>query len=470
MSQKTLLFVHLILFCLLSIIAVFTPGTGGGGDSLAHFFISEISWFKKEFFFHHWGKPFFILFSSGFAQLGFIGIKIFNVLCGTLSSYVSFLVAKKLNLKLSWFIPFIAFTSPVYYVYLLSGYTEPFSALICISSVWLLLTERNAAGFILCSFLPFCRSEAQIFLFFFGVYAVLNHKWRYLPLLLVGSLAYSLLGRWLYFDSFLWIFDIPYKSGPSPYGSGPWWHYINRFYHMLALPGLLLLLLGLIQFVRKLFIQPKFWQKEALLIHAMFLSLVIAHSVVWALGIYASAGLERVLIVVFPFAWIIMLDGLSFITEVLPFRAPLKVMRFFAVFFFLIQIKIMYSNPTARFYRNTVTQLSPEDELLRSQVVPYIKTHYPDISLFIVEKPYLAVCLGINPMDGRYRGDWDVLHQSPIQLPKKKALFIWDNHFPLPQYNASLELAQMHPQLKEVKQFTSENDWQFVLFEYTEAD
>lgn len=466
MNRKSILIIHLVLFIFFALVAVFTPGTGGGGDSLAHYFISEYSWTNPRFFFKHWGKPFFIFFSSGFAQFGFVGIKVFNVLCATLASYITCLVANKLNKKPVWLIPFIAFSAPGLYVYVMSGLTEPFSALVCILSVHLLLQNKISLGFILASFLPFCRSEAQLFLILFAAYGILNGKWKHLPFLLSGYIVYAIIGKLSYFDSFFWIFDIPYKAGPSPYGSGPWFHYGARLYAMLAWPSFILLCLGFIKAGIRIYTQKLFWRTEALLIQAMALSLIIAHSYVWAKGIYASAGLERVLVVVFPFIWIIILDGFILLNDLIS-RFSKKWIPSLVYLFIVGQILVNYKSPVSGYYRSLVTKIGIEDILLRDEVAPFIEANYPNVECFIVEKPYLALMLGINPMDARVRGDWNVINADTIKLPQNEALFIWDNHYPLPQYGASLEIAQKHPQLKQVKEFRTATDWHFVIFEYT---
>ena len=369
MTKKIVLLIHLAIFIALCFLAILTPGTGGGGDSLAHYFISQNSWYDTYSMFRHWGKPFFVFFSSPFAQFGFVGIKIFNVLCGTLASYITFLVASKLNKNTSWFIPIIAFSAPGLYVYLMSGLTEPFSALVCISSVYLLLTNKTAWGLILASFLPFCRSEAQLFLFLFAGYALLNNKWKYLPLLLTGYITYSIIGRLVHFDSFMWIFDIPYKSGKSPYGSGPWYHYIVRLMYMLATPAYLLFGLGLIKMCIRIFKEKKFWRGEFLLVHAMAIGLITAHSIVWALGVYASAGLERVMVVVFPFLWLIMLDGLNLFKDIL--SRIYKPLAFALPIIFIIgQYVFMQRSPHAHYYKGIATKLSVEDKFLKDTVSP----------------------------------------------------------------------------------------------------
>src|SRR6202008_2844708 len=67
------------------------------GDGIMHFFISEAAWEDPLLLLDHWGKPLFILLSSPFAQFGFNGIIIFQLLVYCLSCILSFAILKKLN-------------------------------------------------------------------------------------------------------------------------------------------------------------------------------------------------------------------------------------------------------------------------------------------------------------------------------------------------------------------------------------
>ena len=67
----------------------------------------------------------------------------------------------------------------------------------------------------------------------------------------------------------------------------------------------------------KYYLKNQEWKKEPWLIHGLFFSLLVGHSVVWTLGIYGSAGLERTLITVFPLLWLIILDGILFSKQII---------------------------------------------------------------------------------------------------------------------------------------------------------
>src|SRR6266550_8851204 len=65
------------------------------GDSLTHYVYSRCALHNPIYFLHLWGKPLFILFSTLFSQAGFMGIKIFNLVCGTLTAWLCYILAKR---------------------------------------------------------------------------------------------------------------------------------------------------------------------------------------------------------------------------------------------------------------------------------------------------------------------------------------------------------------------------------------
>ncbi|HBF21708.1 MAG TPA: hypothetical protein DDW81_16530, partial [Cryomorphaceae bacterium] len=451
----------LILFILWGL-ALTTNGVGGGGDSLTHYFISELAWTQPFYFFDQWGKPFFTLFSSPWSQAGFVGIKLFNTLCGVLASLFTCLTAREL--KKDWFfsIPLIAFIAPAFFTYLFSGLTEPFAALVSIVSVWLCLRGKVNTGFLLAGFLPFCRSEAQVFLVFFFLFGMLNGHWKKLPLLFIGYLAYSILGGFFH-DNFLWVFDSPYDSQGSVYGKGVWYHYLARLGVMLGVPGVALAGLGFIQFFRRWFwLKDINWKTEPWLVHGPFTALLCAHSLVWALGIYGSAGLERTLMTAFPFLWIIMLDGLLLLRDLSAMirkswspALPLLIL--------VLQITYVLTNPSSKYYWQTNLFLNPENKFLKEEVGPYIKEHYPDVTTFVMDKPYMAVALDVNFKNPEQRQAWYIYNKAE-EVDSASTLWLYDGYYVRTQYSITLEQIRSENKLEEIKSWDGPSDWNFVLF------
>ncbi len=69
-------------YWVISIFIVFYfNGTGNEADSINHFLYAHYAPPHPELYLNHWAKPLFTLLASPFAQFGFIGIKLFNILC-----------------------------------------------------------------------------------------------------------------------------------------------------------------------------------------------------------------------------------------------------------------------------------------------------------------------------------------------------------------------------------------------------
>lgn len=463
MSTRRLIILHTLILGVLWIIAFTTNGVGGGGDSLTHYFISELSWEQPVYFLDQWGKPFFTLFSSPWAQLGFIGMKLFNTLCGVLASLITCLTARELKKEWVETLPFIVFIAPAFFSYLFSGLTEPFAALVSITSVWLCLTGRVSFGFILAGFLPFCRSEAQVFLLFFVLFGLLNGHWKKLPLLISGYLVYTIAGG-IVFNDFLWPFHSPYDSAGSVYGSGVWYHYLERLSVMAGIPGIILAGLGIIHFFHRWFWAKNVnWKTEPWLVHGPFFALLSAHSLVWALGIYGSAGLERTLITAFPFLWIIMLDGVLLLRNLLMTMGKKWSLVLPAAFLILQTIYFLYI-PTSKYYRQSNLYLNEENVFIKEEIAPFIKENYPTAKSFVIDKPYMAVALGINFKNHSQRYTWSMYNRLE-DIDSEKTLFLFDNSYVPVQYGIDLAQIEKEGRLKMIKSWDAPNDWKYALFE-----
>jgi len=450
MNTRLLLGLHAIPLVLLVFIAFVTNGVGDEGDSLTHFFIAQQSWSNYDFFFHHWGKPFFTLFASPWAQFGFTGIKIFNIICGVAASFVTCLLAKELGKPRAWIILLIAFIAPAFYTHLFSGLTEPFSALVTVTAVWLVFTNRVSWGFILASFLPFCRSEAQLYLFFFALYGLLNGHWKKIPFLATGYILYSLIGG-LYLGNFMWVFDIPYKPDNDFYGSGGWLHFPEQLTFMIGGIQIVLLVLGVFQMFRNLYFKKISWKKEPVLIQSLFFSLMLAHMVVWKLGVYGSAGLPRVLALGFPFMWLTILDGVNLTAELSSKWFAKKVWILPTLLMAFHLLTILNQPATFKYYKNRVL-LSEQRKIVKEEISPYIKQNHPDSNYFVFEDPYIATALDINFMSWDNRTDWRAGNNLD-QLPKNSILW-WDHGWAQMQYGITTD------QIEATGQFELLGTWQ----------
>jgi hypothetical protein len=83
-------------------IQLLSTGVNGETDSITHYQIARHAFKYPQLFFDHWGKPLFTLLSAPFAQLGYIGSVVFNLLCGLWSSWFAYLISKRLGYPNAW--------------------------------------------------------------------------------------------------------------------------------------------------------------------------------------------------------------------------------------------------------------------------------------------------------------------------------------------------------------------------------
>jgi hypothetical protein len=214
---KIEIIVSLLAFGVLLLIVSFTNITGEGGDSIVHYLYSHYSFEYPEFFLRHWAKPVFVLLSSPFAQFGFKGIIVFNSISATLTGLFSYYIVRHLKVKPSWFVFLTLFFAPLYFKLIFSGLTEYLFGLFLVIGIYLVCKSQYTFASIILSFLPLIRSEGLIILGVFGLFFLIQKKYKSLPYLLLGQAIYTVIGASYYRDVF-WVFNkIPYAKMSSPY-------------------------------------------------------------------------------------------------------------------------------------------------------------------------------------------------------------------------------------------------------------
>lgn len=402
----------------------FFDGTGDSGDSILHYQFAKFAPRHIALFFDHWAKPIYVLFVSPFAQLGFVGVKLFNVIVSLLTVFLTFKTAEKLTLRNPIVGALILIFCPLCFVLTFSGLTEPLFALFLIAGVYAALINKYVFSSLLISFLPFVRSEGLIFMGVFFLYFILNKQWRITPLLLVGHVAYSIAGFFIYKD-FFWVFTkIPYASMNSTYGQGKAFHFLEQLIYVVGIPIYVLFWIGVVVIIWKTI---KHNEKTALqiLVFVGFFSFFIAHSLFWYLGIFNSMGLIRVFIGVAPLMAIISLVGFNFITEDLFKNKTTLKYSFQGAFIIYIVIFPFTSNPAAINWNKDLS-LS-QDQLSVIQVANFITQHKSaGVHRYVFSNPYLSEALNIDPFDI----DVSVELTKPfIDNVKTGDFIVWENWF-----------------------------------------
>lgn len=409
-----------------------------------HYLIARYAPQHSELYLHHWGKPFFTLVASPFAQFGTDGIVFFNLLCMAGATWLTYRTAKNLNLKYSILVPAIFLFTPFVFITTLSGLTEPFSALLFSLGLFLFTRKDLWKAAVILSFLPFCRSEGLILISGFA-FLFLKRK-NFIPLILLGTgtILYSFAGLFAG-KSFLWTFtEIPYAHLTSQYGSGNWSHFAIELQYVTGLPVYIFLLAGLILTLWLLFRKKlPLFSDEIFVGLVPFLLFFAFHTIAWATGTFSSMGLKRVFVTVLPCIAIIAAKSFEW-TDIIRKEKISFVVRSLMVLYLLI-FPFM-PNPAAFIFPCEFRMHA--DHLLIKSVT---KTDFfRDKNIFSTH-PFVALYGGIDPFDTTRYNQTHILVTHPSL---KNSLVIWDSWFALKESGIMLENLKADTNLVLIKELT----------------
>jgi len=441
-------------------------GTGDDGDSVNHYLHNRYAFDYPWLFIHSWAKPLFVLTSCLFAQLGFIGIKIFNSLMAIGAAYLAYKLAKKIKLPYAELAMPILMFMPDYLRLSLSGLTEPLFSIMVVGAILCLANNRNALGSLIIGFMPFARPEGLFFIAIAFVYFLIIKKgWKYIPLLFFGHLFYTVIGVVFVDQNWDWVFaDNPNAVLTPHYGiTGRWLHYIKQLVYVIGIPNYVFFWIG--SLVMGIYQLKNIKKLRENLIPAFILagtfSVIVAHTIFWKFGLFKSFGLTRNLLTVAPLMAIIILAGMQGLWKLFKFGE--KRVRNASAFVMLLIVVALYSGSkyTCKFLYSFNLDST---QVLSHEVAHYIQDHYDDINLTFHYYPYMDVYMDTNPFDWRRHRN---LFKDVVELPiPGNSIVVWDEWFAPMDGKVPLELLENHPELEHVKTFETEGkDHKFVLFQ-----
>lgn len=431
----------LAFYLLLGALCIYLfKGTGDVGDSITHYLFAKSAPLHLELYFDHWAKPFYVLLASPFAQFGFTGIKVFNLINTTLTLWLIYQCAQRLELKHPLASVLMAIGSPLYYALTLSGLTEPLFALFVAWALYLSLQHRPLAAAMVISFLPYVRSEGLIIAGVYLLYFFVLKNWKAIPFLLLGSVLYGIAGYFVK-GNFLWVFtEIPYATLGSVYGSGDVFHFVRELYFVVGAPVYMLFWLGMVVLGIRFF-KSKLLPEWHLLVCLGFLAFYIAHSLFWFLGIFNSMGLKRVLIGMIPCIALIAHYGYNTLTMAGATQRPFWAKLLAVIFLLYVLVFPFMPNPAALNVERDLS-LTNEQVLAKklcaninkdSLIYPIVYNHF-----------YLSEVLDIDHFDSSIRLELD---SNLIKLLKPGTLIVWENLYASQKSGLSKDYLEQHPQL-----------------------
>lgn len=423
-----------------------STATSDWGDGITHYEIARWSFSNPLLLLDHWGKPFFTLLVSPFAQGGLQTAWFFNGLCFIAAAW---LVQRICEDEWKIFAPFpflLTLFAPICFDQYFAVLTECLFGLILAGSIRLIQLKHYKWAALLLSFLPFVRTEGFILLIGIAPFFVLKRDPFSFCLLSTGTGVYTLTGGFI-LDDFLWlVHNNPYKAGPSVYGKGPWLHFAGHAEIMFGLVATI----GLYAVPVALFLRKKTNQKPGLpfLLAGLFFSIYfLLHTIFWGLGINGSAGLIRVMTAVVP--CVAMLCSFSYNT-ILQTPKPRSMVLFTA-----LTLLGLYSSMHA-VSRRKPPQEPDAVQKLSKEAANYIKS-LPDWQEYrlVTQFPPIRVMLDNNPYDSNTSLQiWGIDKEHPELTLKDKDLLVYDTHFTF-GLNRPLEQFTALPNCKLLREFSS---------------
>ncbi len=412
-----------------AILVFLSDGTHGGADDIGHYRRSRYAFRFPDFFLYHWGKPFFTAISSPFAQFGFNGIRIFNVLCGTATAYFTYRTARLLKFSMPVFGIFLLLSSPLYSVLMLSGMTEILASLVLVLTIFLFFKQKYIWSAVLLSFLPFIRTEAIAIIPLFMLAFAWQKEWKAIPFLFLGFVFYSIVGSFYYDDLFWVINNMPYTGGAKDiYGSGELFHYVKASKYILGIPTVFLASVGLIAWALRPLSEPrerrkevrKTWLMEMLVVYLPFMVYLSAHSYIWWRGMGNSVGMIRVIVAVLPSATLLGILGWSKLLEIIPVPKLVKGIATVLLSIFLLTIPF-------KVYKIPVPLVGTQ------RVVKVASDWYVDSEFagrrFYYYNPFFTHFMKLDPYDDSVSHQFVHNREHPEENIKEGEIVIWDAHF-----------------------------------------
>lgn len=458
-GENTRAFIILVLcFIYLFTISLISEGLYGDTDSIAHYQLARFAFKHPSLFFDHWGKPLFTMLSAPFAQFGLQGSILFNILCGLLSAWLIYRIAREFNFKYAILaIPFSLF-APIYMVTLFTSLTEILFSLVLVSSVYFFLKQKFILSALIISFIPFARTEGMMFLVIFLLAFLLLGKFRAIPFLLAGFIIYSLGGYFVYHKIFWFFTEMPYsEKGSEIYGRGSFWFYIERFHQLLGLPLTILAVTGLIWLGILLFRNKKpsltpAWLTEYFLIPASIFGFILAHSFLWWKGLMGVLSSPRFMACIMPLCGFLAVVGFNFLIPYLGEKKALKKLFVFATIAVILYVPYSLYEIPARLASNSEVMKAAAGKLMkigyRNKQLLYFD---PKLAFYLHDDPFYRSKANIGVPD-RLKQDFGMADSS---------FLVWDTHFAEYENKISLNSMLTNPNFRFIDGFKPEKEFKF---------
>jgi hypothetical protein len=300
-SKLSPLIPAVIVFAALSVFFAIRSDGFLEADGCTHYIYARWAFTYPIYFVDIWGRPLKTALYAPAANLfGLIGVRLTSLCVAIGISLVAYAIARGQMYRTPALAGIFTLASPLVFLHSFSELTElPFALLL---GAAFLAYQRRCFWLvaILASLLPLSRPEGFGFLVLSGVLLGAHRKFALLPLLIVPLIAWQFAGAILFNEPENWwrwlVLHWPY-AGDSVYARGSIAHFAALLPAVVG-PGLFpFMLLG----IKSPKPQEQHQARCEWLIAAIPLSILLGHSVLYALGKMASNGEARYMLIAAPF-------------------------------------------------------------------------------------------------------------------------------------------------------------------------
>ena len=464
-ENKIAYIVNLCLFIFFLILLILSEGYYGGGDNLSHFKYARAAFNHPEFLLDHWAKPVFTLLSAPFAQFGFRGVQVFNLIIGFFTGIYCYLTARELKYPFPLLASVILFFIPIYSIIVISGMTEILFGLVVIISVYYFLRERFILSAVIISFLPMVRTEGIVIVPIFALILFLKKKYRYLPWLITGFVLYSVIGFFYFKDIFWLITKMPYRGATDLYGTGSFGYYFKAAHNIFGNTINVLIIIGMLAVLYDIIKRKEKASEELFLILLPFVIYFFAHVIMWWSGIGNSIGEHRYMAAICPVVAILSLKGLNVIVKLIPDKLNKKYVTYGIITAF------MYFVVTQPFKISTLPVQLAVYQKVTKECANWIKTNHYDQRKIYLYDPDFIYYLNLDPFDEETCHELIYNNDNPGERIEPGALVLWDAHYS-PNCGLTIDKMENSNDFKMLQKFKPEHpfkmfnrDYEVIIFE-----
>jgi hypothetical protein len=270
-------------------------------DDLAHYQFAR--WVREYpvYLLHSWGRPGFTALYALPAQLGWPAARCFSVLLTAATAWLAYDIGRRQGVRLAWLAPALLWLGPMSFTLSYTTLTEPVLGFYLTLGMWLLLRGNHALSAATISLCCVTRHEGVLFaaLWLVALWRIRRpaREWVWLAWAPAAHNVISFAVGW----------DVPIlmflQATPTEeYGRGGWLAMLARWPIAAGIGPLTLGLLGAPYLARR---------RHGMLWVGCAAVYVLAHTVIFRFGLFASAGYFRFLTAVGPVVAVAAAAGVS---------------------------------------------------------------------------------------------------------------------------------------------------------------